>query len=794
MADYGRAAFNKVIEFISKKKEIDIDDYKIITPEIDDTARFQRFLNDIGTKRKTAIVSKGTYTISGELSIADKSNFSLIFRDDAIVKRAPLYTGSMFKIERCSKFFVKSLYINTDDGFGTPAKIVGTFNADATTYTVDTTEGYKNSGWLYIYTEAGIQSVSYSGKTATSFTGCKNFGAIGGFGMDSPVRTGTDVRPIYGSPFRMIGVSDVRIQKPTILGNFNHAASDAISIEAIGTETTTPQGYKTFVADVPTENVYIYGGTFRNIGEEAIIWRNGCSYIKANNNYFNNVWGTAITNKGHSSEVAYNMFVNCYLGTEVNGEAEILGQGHKNTVKGNQFYDCGVPIFMQTTGVKLELAGKFVSTYIVQDNEMYRSKICGIYGRHGFNLVAENNKIDGVLDESFDFRTFSYGRGNGIYLFNVHESKINNNDITNCKNDEMWIDSCQNFSANENRTRSGGFLTRTTEAINSNASTFKVETTTGYADSGTFKIVVTVTVSVVVDGVTKNVEQNVEQTISYTGKTADSFTGCSGGDGTAVPVGSFVRDVATKRQVYINTCRDYEYKNNKTMNGYVTFHNARDADVLGNKVENTDSTAAFLISGNAQKNRFKDNTAYYARQYGMRFDGTDRIQDANIIKNNSMMYVSAGALGGNSAIQLINNTNPIVNDNSSFTDLANKPTYCVELMSSVTGGTALDNIATGTSGSTPNKDWNTTTPNNMRSKKNEGTITYSADGVLGSKSFPHGLKPSIPTSLYVLANSQDAGNAKIKYFTADATNIYVYFETVPAAGTNNISLKWGAGI
>lgn len=775
--NYGKAAYSKIIEFIKKKEEIDIKDYPIITPENDDTARFQRFLNDINVKSNTAIVSKGDYTISGELPLTDKSNFSLIFHANAIVKRASLYTGDMFKITRCTKFFVKDLYIKTDDGFGTPAKIVGTFNADATTYTVDSTTGYKSSGWLYIYTDAGIQSVSYSGKTATSFTGCKNYGAIGGVGLTSPVRTGTDVRPIYGSPFRMIGVSDVRIQNPTIIGNFNHAASDAISIEAIVTETTTAQGYKTFVADVPTENVYIYQGTFRDIGEEAIIWRNGCSYIKANNNHFQNVWGTAVTNKGHNSEVAHNVFVNCYLGTEINGEAEFWTQGHKNTVKDNTFYGCGVPIFMQTTGTKLELAGKYVATYILQDNEMYDTKICGIYGRHGFNLVSENNKIHGVTDEMFDFRTFTYGRGNGIYLFNVSNSKVINTDITNCKNEELWLDSCKDLKVDNNRTRSGGLFTRTTGSFPANSTTYNVEDTLDYADAGTFKVSI----------------GGVEQTISYTGKTATSFTGCTGGDTTTVPAGAFIRDVATKRQVYINTCKDYEYTNNKTMNGYVAIHSARDADILGNKVENTDASAAFLITGDSQDSRFNSNRSIYARQYGMKFDGTGRTQEFNEIKNNHMMYASTAANGGASAIQIINNINPVVSDNTAFTDLANKPTYCVELMSTTTGAKGKDNIIVGGTASVPNKDWNVTAnANNLRSLSRMGSVTFSAGGTLGSYSFPHGLNPYTPVYFNITLSSVDAKAAGFGYATADATNIYVYFNNIPVAGTNNISFKWKA--
>jgi len=760
---------------VQAKGVLTIDDYPVVLPETDDTARVQRLFDDINVKGNTVVFTEGTYMVSN-VTISDKKSFSIICHANSMIKRNPMYTGSMLQITGCSDIYIKKIHIDSDDGFGTPAKVTGTYNADSKTYTVDSTAGYKSSGSFYVYTTAGIQSVTYTGKTATSFTGCTNYGVIGGGGMSSPVTTGSDIRPIYGSPLRLIGVSDVDIQAPTILGNFNHAASDMISIEAIGT-TTVVSGYNVFTPTTPTKNVKIYQGTFKNSGEEAIIWRNGCYDIWANNNYFENVWGTGVTNKGNNSRVQYNTFVNCYIGTEVNAEASILEQGNDGSVKGNIFRDCGIPVFMQTTGTPLENAGKFVRTYNVEDNKMYNSTFCAIYGRHGTEAIIRNNKIKGVKLIT-DPRVPPYGAGNGIYLFNVHKSEVHDNKISDCDNEHLWIDSCRDTNMVGNRTRQGGLFTKTTGTFNANAGTFTVETTSGYADSGSFKVSI----------------NGVEQTINYTGITATSFTGCTGGDTTAVPTGSFIRDVATKRHVYINTCTDYEYIDNKTMNGYVTFHSAKSAVIKNTKVVNTDATAAVLVTGDSYENEIIGTNVTYARQYAIKLDGTGRTQKQNTVSNSKILYASAGANGGASAIQIINNVNPIANNNSAFSDLANKPTYCVELMNSVTGGTALDNTAIGNTASVPNKDWNTTTPNNMRSKELKGTMTYSADGTLSSKTFPHGLNPSTPTSLWVVPNSADAGDAGIRYFTADATNIYVYFTKPPIAGTNNVSLKWGAGI
>lgn len=764
---------------IPTKGELKIDDekYRKRVPETDDTASFQRLFDDLGVEGDTAIITRGDYVINGVVTISKKDHFSIIGHKGAVVKRASVYKGNMFKLAECSDFMIKGLHIDSDDGFGTPAKVTGTYNADSKTYTVDSTAGYSNTGSFYIYTAAGIQSVTYTGKTSTSFTGCTNYGVIGGGQLSSPVTTGSEVRPIYSAPVALVGVSNFDITKNLFTGNYNHAASDMLSIEAIGDTTTTPQGYKTFVATVPTNNGRIYQNNFINSGEEAVIWRNGCTNIWANNNYFENIWGTGVTNKGNNSQVNYNVFKNCYIGTEVNAEAAIYTQGNDGTVRGNEFFNCGIPVFMQTTGTPLEAAGKFVKAYHVEDNSMFDSTFCAIYGRHGTQAIVRNNTIKGVTVVA-DPRTPPYGAGNGIYLFNVHRSEVENNKISNCANEHMWIDSCVDTKVNNNRTRQGGVFTKTTDVQNANATVYKVKSTTGYPDSGTFKVSI----------------GGVEQTITYTGLTATSFTGCTGGDATAVPVDSFVRDVATKMHVYVNGCSNSEFTDNKIVNGYIKFHSADALNVVNTRVENTDATAAILVTGNTRKSRFNGSYITYARQYAIKLDGTGYTQDQNEVKNNKIHYASAAAQGGNSAIQIINNTNPVVNDNFSFTDWTNKPTYCVEFMNSVTGGTALYNIAIGFSASVPNKDWNTTTPNRMLSKETSGTETYSANGTLSSRQFEHKLNPSTPTSYDVRAISADAGAATINYFTADATYIYVYFKNPPVAGTNNVSLKWEASI
>jgi hypothetical protein len=79
----------------------------------------------------------------------------------------------------------------------------------------------------------------------------------------------------------------------------------------------------------------------------------------------------------------------------------------------------------------------------------------------------------------------------------------------------------------------------------------------------------------------------------------------------------------------------------------------------------------------------------------------------------------------------------------------------------------------------------------QRGTTNRGTLTYNGDGSSTSKTIAHGLG-AIPSYYHIERASLDAGNAGIKYVTADATNLTVYYITAPISGTNNVVLKWKA--
>lgn len=68
-----------------------------------------------------------------------------------------------------------------------------------------------------------------------------------------------------------------------------------------------------------------------------------------------------------------------------------------------------------------------------------------------------------------------------------------------------------------------------------------------------------------------------------------------------------------------------------------------------------------------------------------------------------------------------------------------------------------------------------------------GSTILSANGTSTFYQIPHGLGAT-PSYFNVIATSNEAGS--IKYVTADATNISVYYSTAPAAGTDNLSWNW----
>ncbi|MES2847597.1 MAG: hypothetical protein V4685_00965 [Bacteroidota bacterium] len=55
------------------------------------------------------------------------------------------------------------------------------------------------------------------------------------------------------------------------------------------------------------------------------------------------------------------------------------------------------------------------------------------------------------------------------------------------------------------------------------------------------------------------------------------------------------------------------------------------------------------------------------------------------------------------------------------------------------------------------------------------------------KSSPHGLGTT-PVYFNVTATSHNAGS--IKYITADASFLRIYYNTAPALGSNNLSWNW----
>ncbi|MES2847599.1 MAG: hypothetical protein V4685_00975, partial [Bacteroidota bacterium] len=68
-----------------------------------------------------------------------------------------------------------------------------------------------------------------------------------------------------------------------------------------------------------------------------------------------------------------------------------------------------------------------------------------------------------------------------------------------------------------------------------------------------------------------------------------------------------------------------------------------------------------------------------------------------------------------------------------------------------------------------------------------GTTTQSSNGNDTFYLIPHGLGTT-PVYFNVTATSDNAGS--IKYITADASFLRIYYNTAPALGSNNLSWNW----
>ncbi|PFB95159.1 hypothetical protein CN296_20930 [Bacillus cereus] len=78
-------------------------------------------------------------------------------------------------------------------------------------------------------------------------------------------------------------------------------------------------------------------------------------------------------------------------------------------------------------------------------------------------------------------------------------------------------------------------------------------------------------------------------------------------------------------------------------------------------------------------------------------------------------------------------------------------------------------------------------------RKKSGVYSYDGDNSVTSKKIAH-LLYAIPSNYTVQAASVDAGNAGIKYVTADSTHITVYLNSPPIAGKDNVKLTWKAEV
>jgi Endopolygalacturonase len=362
----------------------------------------------------------GVYIISG-LVISNKDDFLITASPSARLKRKRLYLGNLITFNYCSRFRLSGVYIENDDGT-IATTLTDAINTSVTTIPVVSTADYPATGTFFLST---FERVEYTGKTATSFTGCIR-GASGSGARSAPA--GEIVRPLYGYGVDIFACQQFEIESSTFKGNYDHNGADLLSLRADTTQIPRGDGAYTYTVNTACENGNIHHNSFIDSGEEGAISRQGCFYINFHNNYFYNCWGTGITIKGEMSFVKDNIFVQCYIGTEVNAESSIVGQGNRVVVDGNQFYNCNFAIFGSTISDALQNNLPYVERYIVTNNRIKDTLTSAIWLRFVDNVHISGNHVENVsnvVEREFG----GNGVGAGIYAFRTGNSKFIDNRI-----------------------------------------------------------------------------------------------------------------------------------------------------------------------------------------------------------------------------------------------------------------------------------------------------------------------------------------------------------------------------
>jgi hypothetical protein len=289
----------------------------------------------------------------------------------------------------------------------------------------------------------------------------------------------------------------------------------------------------------------------------------------------------------------------------------------------------------------------------------------------------------------------------------------------------------------------------------------------------------------------------------FTGFDSLNIKNCRGlknaGNATTFSPISFAADISTGRNVTIENCELY---------GYLAMTGVSNAIIQKNAMTalTSDQQIISVLAGN--NIRITDNKVYGFPYSFIRVDNSTEVTNNLYVMNNTVevdyIFISLVATQKNN-IQAINNvitwrsaTTPSIvtygfvgQDKSLITIKGNTPTKGVEFGVTADRPTTKKDVGFPFFDQTISKGivWDGT----KWIEKRTSTIFMNGDGSTLTKLIPHGLGVT-PSYWNVMEASLHAGDAGIKYVTADATNLTVNFKTAPVSGTGNVILKWTAEV
>lgn len=457
----------------------------------------------------------------------------------------------------------------------------------------NSTTNFANSGTILVVTSGGAQTVTYTGKTASSFTGCS-----GGSGTMS---TGNSVFPTINTLSVSAGVNNVYVHNLTVKSCVNPQA-DAGGTSTCITAATMTQAYQSGSSGLYFSNLSVFhpkiGFSMQGNGfviENCTFNGNQTTTIAAGSNgqalpqgtinvgstvSFTTTGSIFVVTSAGTQTVAYTgktatSFTGCTGGTGTMTTGGAVTQNAGTTLRpvvnygqtGNCFVkDCTItaspdPVTPRTMVAYVTAnnpgAGTFVPGH--QGNYVFKNVVengnCNAYyvqdvfhqpdTRNGSNY--QNAPTPGSLGLWFDGCTFNgQWSGNSITFSDAVQTTV-----AAGSNGQSLPQASVNVASTLVFPATGSFRVNTTAGVQTVTYTGKTSAATTIASGSNGQSLPQGTINVAsaaafLSAGTLRVTTNAGvQTVTYTGKTATSFTGCSGGTGTMATGGAVAQEVFT---------------------------------------------------------------------------------------------------------------------------------------------------------------------------------------------------------------------------------------------------------